>query len=342
MASTASSCTLEVKDDALRAGQDQDQRRRGPRCRTSTPALLTIIGTPNNLAVWDTLNDECMPQLLNGTGHPQLGRRRQPPVDHRPSARLRLRGRPVGVVAAGGAPGRHEGRRDHVQQRLRQDLRDRVQQGASRAPTSRSSSQQFHEPTAPDLNNQFTTAGRLRCRRAAARDDRHVLHPGDGRGREEHDVEPDRDHVGDVHVADPVLPAADRPGPHRRGHAPGPSVEGRQRPRVRRRPDSSSCSTRRCRRRDSTTPRAPTPQGWLVRLVPWSTSSRKRRSTRADSIAATSPSPPGSSTTTTRIIFDGITNQTNGFEDAYLNEGGQMGKYTITDPTHARRVRAGR
>ena len=31
-------------------------------------SLLTILGTPNNLAIWDTTNDECMPQLLNGTG----------------------------------------------------------------------------------------------------------------------------------------------------------------------------------------------------------------------------------------------------------------------------------
>jgi branched-chain amino acid transport system substrate-binding protein len=36
-------------------------------------AFSTIIGTPNNLAVWDTLNEECMPQLLNGTGAAQWG-----------------------------------------------------------------------------------------------------------------------------------------------------------------------------------------------------------------------------------------------------------------------------
>ena len=35
--------------------------------------MLTVIGTPNNLAVWDASNDECMPQLLNGTGAPQWG-----------------------------------------------------------------------------------------------------------------------------------------------------------------------------------------------------------------------------------------------------------------------------
>jgi branched-chain amino acid transport system substrate-binding protein len=36
-------------------------------------AFSTIIGTPNNLAVWDVLNEECMPQLLNGTGAVQWG-----------------------------------------------------------------------------------------------------------------------------------------------------------------------------------------------------------------------------------------------------------------------------
>ena len=35
--------------------------------------MLSVIGTPNNLAIWDTTNDECMPQLLNGTGAPQWG-----------------------------------------------------------------------------------------------------------------------------------------------------------------------------------------------------------------------------------------------------------------------------
>ena len=83
-----------------------------PSARTSTPAMLTIIGTPNNLAVWDTLNDECMPQLLQRNGRTAVGRHRQPPVDDRHAARLRVRGRPVGRVAQDGAPRRQdEGRR---------------------------------------------------------------------------------------------------------------------------------------------------------------------------------------------------------------------------------------
>ena len=36
-------------------------------------ALVTTVGTPNNLAIWDDTHKECMPQLLNGTGAAQWG-----------------------------------------------------------------------------------------------------------------------------------------------------------------------------------------------------------------------------------------------------------------------------
>ncbi len=36
-------------------------------------ALVTTLGTPNNLAIWDDTNKECMPQMLNGTGAAQWG-----------------------------------------------------------------------------------------------------------------------------------------------------------------------------------------------------------------------------------------------------------------------------
>jgi branched-chain amino acid transport system substrate-binding protein len=36
-------------------------------------ALFTTLGTPNNLGIWDSTNEECMPQLLNGTGAAQWG-----------------------------------------------------------------------------------------------------------------------------------------------------------------------------------------------------------------------------------------------------------------------------
>ena len=51
-----------------------------------------IIGSPNNLAVRDTLNEECIPQLAALTGSPAWGRDRRLPVDHRCAGALRHRG----------------------------------------------------------------------------------------------------------------------------------------------------------------------------------------------------------------------------------------------------------
>ena len=36
------------------------------------------------------------------------------------------------------------------------------------------------------------------------------------------------------------------------------------------------------------------------------------------------------------LVLDGIVQQTNGFEDAYLNEGGRMAVYEVEDPAAAR------
>ena len=36
-------------------------------------AFNTMLGTPNNLGIWDDTNRECMPQVLNGTGAAQWG-----------------------------------------------------------------------------------------------------------------------------------------------------------------------------------------------------------------------------------------------------------------------------
>ena len=64
---------LDVKDDAYQPDSDQDERRRGPGCQPVRRVQRGCIGTPNNLAVWDDTNHECMPQLLNGTGAAQWG-----------------------------------------------------------------------------------------------------------------------------------------------------------------------------------------------------------------------------------------------------------------------------
>jgi branched-chain amino acid transport system substrate-binding protein len=64
--------TLESKDDqyapaATKTNVDEAIQS------NNYAALVTVIGTPNNLGIWDETNQECMPQLLNGTGAAQWG-----------------------------------------------------------------------------------------------------------------------------------------------------------------------------------------------------------------------------------------------------------------------------
>ncbi len=55
--------------------------------------------------------------------------------------------------------------------------------------------QQFHEPTEPNLTNQFTTLAASKADVGARRDVGHVLHAGDGRAREAEGLEAGRDHL---------------------------------------------------------------------------------------------------------------------------------------------------
>ena len=49
---------------------------------TGVDLFAGMIGTANNQAVRDLLNEECYPQLFANTGAPDLGRRGELPVDH--------------------------------------------------------------------------------------------------------------------------------------------------------------------------------------------------------------------------------------------------------------------
>lgn len=64
--------TLDIKDD----GYDPQRTKANVTEAIASGKyanLVTVLGTPNNLAVWDDTNKECMPQLLNGTGAAQWG-----------------------------------------------------------------------------------------------------------------------------------------------------------------------------------------------------------------------------------------------------------------------------
>ena len=64
--------SLDVKDDTYTADKTKANVDEALAAKQYA-AMVTIIGTPNNLAIWDGTNKECMPQLLNGTGAAQWG-----------------------------------------------------------------------------------------------------------------------------------------------------------------------------------------------------------------------------------------------------------------------------
>ena len=80
-----------------------------------------------------------------------------------------------------------------------------------------------------------------------------------------------------------------------------------------------------------------------VRLVHGGHPRRRRRRSRAASTGATSRSRPGFIDAQNPLVFDGITQQTNGFEDAYLIEGGRMAVYEVdgSERSSARSCQAG-
>ena len=142
-------------------------------------ALYATLGTPNNLAIWDATNDECMPQLLNGTGAAQWGDVEGHPwtsgmqLDYFTEASL------WATWLQHRAPGADQGRRADVQQRLRPELPPRLR---LRHPGHRHRGRRPGDARADraEPRQPVRHAGGQRRRGRAAGDVRGVLHPGDG------------------------------------------------------------------------------------------------------------------------------------------------------------------
>jgi len=64
--------TLDVKDDGYQPDKTKSNVDEALGSNKYA-ALFAVLGTANNIAVWDETNDECMPQLFNATGAPQWG-----------------------------------------------------------------------------------------------------------------------------------------------------------------------------------------------------------------------------------------------------------------------------
>jgi branched-chain amino acid transport system substrate-binding protein len=119
-------------------------------------SLAAVLGTANNLAVWDDVNDECMPQLFNATGAPNWGDVENHPwttgmqIDYFTEAGLWaewLQSEHPDATTVAAVAFNNDFGKSYV------DGFERSIEGTDIEVVE----QQFHEPTAPDLTNQFTT-----------------------------------------------------------------------------------------------------------------------------------------------------------------------------------------
>jgi branched-chain amino acid transport system substrate-binding protein len=119
-------------------------------------SLVTVLGTPNNLAVWDSTNDECMPQLLNGTGAAQWG-----DVENHPwTTGMQLDYFTEASLWAKWLETQHPEATKVAELTFNSDFGQSYHNGfafATKGTDIKVVDQETHEPTAPNLDNQFTT-----------------------------------------------------------------------------------------------------------------------------------------------------------------------------------------
>jgi ABC-type branched-subunit amino acid transport system substrate-binding protein len=119
-------------------------------------AMVTIIGSPNNLAVWDGLNDECMPQLLNGTGLANWG-----DVENHPwTTGMQLDYFSEAGLWAKWLQDNAADKKTVAMVTFNNDFGKAYSSGFRHFIEGTGIevvAEEFHEPTAPNLTNQFTT-----------------------------------------------------------------------------------------------------------------------------------------------------------------------------------------
>jgi branched-chain amino acid transport system substrate-binding protein len=119
-------------------------------------ALMAVLGTANNLAVWDDVNDECMPQLYNATGAPNWG-----DVENHPwTTGMQIDYFTEASLWAQWLEAEHPDAKTVAAIAFNNDFGKSYVDGFERSIEGTELEvveQQFHEPTAPDLTNQFTT-----------------------------------------------------------------------------------------------------------------------------------------------------------------------------------------
>jgi branched-chain amino acid transport system substrate-binding protein len=146
---------LDVKDDGYQPDKTKSNVDEALGSN-SYAALYAVLGTANNLAIWDEVNDECMPQLFNGTGAPNWGDIENHPwttgaqIDYFSEASL----------WAKWLQANHPEVKTVAAVAFNNDFGKSYVAGFKKAIEGTGLQvvdQEFHEPTAANLTNQFTT-----------------------------------------------------------------------------------------------------------------------------------------------------------------------------------------
>ena len=119
-------------------------------------ALFLVLGTPNNLAVWDETNDECMPHLLNGTGAAQWGDVKNHPW----TTGMQLDYFTEAGLWAKWLQTNHPDLTKVAELTFNSDFGQSYHSGfkfAADGTDLEVIDQELHDPTAPNVTNQFTT-----------------------------------------------------------------------------------------------------------------------------------------------------------------------------------------
>jgi branched-chain amino acid transport system substrate-binding protein len=147
--------TLEVKDDGYAPDKTKSNVDEALG-QNKYAGMMTIIGTPNNLAVWDELNDECMPQLLSGTGAPQWG----DVTNHPWTTGMQMDYATEAGLWAEWLKTQHPEATKVAAIAFNNDFGKAYVSGFQRFTKGtdiKVVDQEYHEPTAPNLTNQMTT-----------------------------------------------------------------------------------------------------------------------------------------------------------------------------------------
>ena len=146
---------LDIKDDAYKPDQTKTNVDEAMGSKKYA-ALYATLGTPNNLAIWDSTNDECMPQLLNGTGAAQWG-----DVENHPwTTGMQLDYFTEASLWAKWLVAEHPELKKVAELTFNSDFGQSYHNGfafAIKGTDLEVVDQENHEPTAPNLDNQFTT-----------------------------------------------------------------------------------------------------------------------------------------------------------------------------------------